>query len=199
MTVLGILSVLTNLKTQVLIATTVVSPVLNALPAVLQQFRNDCYRTIEASLWAIVWMLKVPGDSLAKLHIYNSLGTCCGLNIFPSKCACCNMCSHCKVLTYPVQESPVYWNRTTLVHRSVSQSPVKLLLILLCTSALKQLLKLPHRSIQCLKSNILVIRQNRIHLYVIKRPTPDLIITNKLISKGPPLSHDPPVYREVIL
>lgn len=101
-TVLGILSVLTNLKTQVLIAISVVSPVLNALPAVLQQFRNDCYRTIEASFWAIVWMLKVPRDSLAKLHIYNSLGTCCGLNIFPSKCACCNMCSHCKVLTYPV-------------------------------------------------------------------------------------------------
>lgn len=87
---LGISSVLTGLKTQLLIATTVVFPVPNALPTVLQQCRHLCYRMIAASLWAIIWMLTVPGHSLT------------GLNILPSKRACYSMCSRCEVFMYPV-------------------------------------------------------------------------------------------------
>lgn len=50
--------------------TTAVFPVPNALPTVVQQFRHLGYRMIAANLWATAWMLKVPGDSLAKLHTY---------------------------------------------------------------------------------------------------------------------------------
>lgn len=64
------------------IATTVAFPVTDILPADLKQFSINCFhRMVEICLWAIVCMLKVPGDLLTKLYAYKNHWTYSGLNI----------------------------------------------------------------------------------------------------------------------
>lgn len=164
------------------IATTVAFPVTNILPGDLKQLSSNCFHRMgEASLWAVVWVLKGPGHFLTKLYaVWKGLDPLWlqHQNVLSAECA-------------PVPGWERAHGRTAALAGQNQGSPwtVSVQSDKVAADAFVQLLKLPLlspcRNAACLKCSRSLIGENSINFYVLT----SLLLRNYL--QVPPLFRAP--------